>query len=66
MALTVEDGSIVSGADSYISLVDARAILTSLGQNLNLDDTVAEQELRAACDYIERLASRQLYPTPTR
>lgn len=53
MALTVEDGSGVAGADSYISLADARAILTPLGQDLNVDDTTAEQQLRNAVYYLE-------------
>ena len=58
MAITVEDGSIVTGADSYISLADARAILTPIGQDLNTTDATAEQELRAALNYIESYRSR--------
>jgi hypothetical protein len=53
MALTVEDGSGVSGADTYISLTDARAILTPLGQDLNATDATAEQQLRNAVYYLE-------------
>lgn len=53
MALTVEDGSGVSGADSYISLTDARAILTPLGQDLDAVDATAEQQLRNAVVYLE-------------
>jgi hypothetical protein len=58
MALTVEDGSIVTGADSYINLVDARAILTPLGQDLSANDATAEQQLRNAMNYIESFRSR--------
>jgi hypothetical protein len=53
MALTVEDGTGVSGADSYISLADARTYATSRGLTISSDDTTAEQQLRQGFDYIE-------------
>lgn len=45
MALIVEDGSIVTGANSYIDLTDARAFLASIGQDLPAADEDAEQAL---------------------
>lgn len=53
MALTVEDGSLVSGADSYIALADARTYCTARGVSLSDDDTTAEVQLRQAFDYLE-------------
>ena len=51
--IIVENGSIVAGANSYVSLIDARTILAAYGQDLNTDDTIAEQELLSAARYIE-------------
>ena len=48
MALIVEDGSGVDGADSFSSLEDARAIATNYGLSLDADDTLAEIQLRKA------------------
>lgn len=53
MALTVEDGSIVAGADSYISLADARTLATKYGWVLPADDTEAEQALRNGTGYVD-------------
>lgn len=53
MALTVEDGSLVSGADSYISLEDARTYCTARGLSLSDEDATAEIQLRRAFDYLE-------------
>lgn len=52
MALTVEDGSVVTDADSYLSLADARTLATNYGITLNTDDTTAEQQLRKAYRYM--------------
>lgn len=52
MPLIVEDGSIVSGADSYISLADARALAAKYGWDLPADDTEAEQALRNGAGYV--------------
>jgi len=46
MALTVEDGTIVPNADSFLSLVDARSLAASYGIALPDDDTEAEITLR--------------------
>ncbi|MGL5968481.1 MAG: DnaT-like ssDNA-binding protein [Kluyvera sp.] len=52
MPLIVEDGTIVAGADSYISLVDARALADKYGWVLPADDTEAEAALRNGAGYI--------------
>lgn len=52
MALVVEDGSIVPGADSYLSLSDARAMAAKYGYALPADDTEAEAALRKGAMYI--------------
>lgn len=50
--LIVEDGTIVSGADSYVSLVDAREIAAKFGLTLPVDDNDAEAALRNGAVYI--------------
>ena len=50
--LIVEDGTIVSGADSFVSLVDAREIAAKFGLTLPVDDTEAEAALRNGAVYI--------------
>lgn len=50
--LIVEDGSIVAGADSYVSLSDARALAAKYGWELPADDTEAEQALRNGAGYV--------------
>lgn len=52
MALIIEDGSIVLGADSFVSLADARALALNYGWQLPADDTEAEQALRNGAKYI--------------
>lgn len=56
--ITVEDGSNVAGANSYVSLVDARALLDDYGQNLDVDDTIAEQQLLTASRYVDAFRAR--------
>lgn len=58
MALIVEDGSGILGADSYSTLEEARAYALSRGLVLPELDTLAEVQLRVAFDYIESLGSR--------
>ena len=53
MALTVEDGSIVTGADSYISVADFQAYNTARGYTLTGDE---EQLLLRAMLYVEQLS----------
>lgn len=50
--LIVEDGSIVAGADSYVSLSDARTLAARYGWELPADDTEAEQALRNGAGYV--------------
>jgi hypothetical protein len=55
MALTVEDGTIVAGAESYISVADASTYHTNRGNAAwaaLASDTVREQCLRKATDYM--------------
>lgn len=52
MSLIVEDGSIIAGADSYISLSDARTLAARYGWELPADDTEAEQALRNGAGYV--------------
>lgn len=58
MTIIVEDGSNVPGANSYVSLADARTILVDLGQDLDTDDGIAEQQLLNAANYIEAFRSK--------
>jgi hypothetical protein len=51
VALTIEDGTGVAGANSYISVVDAQAYATARGISV----TVTEALLLKAMDYIEAL-----------
>lgn len=59
MSIIVEDGSNVPDANSYVSLIDARAILAPLGQNLAVSDITAEQQLLNSMSYVE--AFRAMY-----
>ena len=58
MALVVEDGSGVTGATSYISLVNARAFATARGKTLSSVDATAEAALIKAMDVIESYRAR--------
>lgn len=51
MALTIEDGSGVAGANSYISVVNAQTWVTARGYSV----TVTEALLLKAMDYLESL-----------
>lgn len=51
--LIVETGQIIPNADSYTSLVDARALADSFGWSLPEDDTDAEKALRNGAAYID-------------
>jgi len=52
VSLTVETGQIIEGADSYISLADARALAANYGLVLPADDTAAEVALRNGATYV--------------
>lgn len=55
MALTVEDGSVVAGADSYISLADAETYFTNHGppSGWTGTDAVKEGALRYAASWLD-------------
>ena len=55
MALVVEDGSIVSGANSYVDLTDARAYAAARGVTLSSTDADVEVLAIGAMDYLEQL-----------
>ena len=46
MALTIEDGTGVADADSFISLTDARVLAANFGLSMSDDDITAEVQLR--------------------
>lgn len=52
MALVVEDGSVTPGADSYVSLANARTLAASYGLALPADNTAAEVALRNGAVYV--------------
>ncbi len=53
MALTVETGTGLPNADSYITLADARIYAANYGLTLPANDAEAEIALRQGCQYIE-------------
>jgi len=53
MALVVEDGTGVSGADSYADLTTIRAYAAKRGVTLSADDAVLEPLAYKAMDYLE-------------
>lgn len=52
MAIIIEDGTSIAGANSYVSLAEARTFLESYGFSLPSDDTVAEALLVKAALYL--------------
>lgn len=52
MAIVVEDGSIVDGANSYVTVAELQAYATARGVTI---DGQAEKHLTQAMDYIENL-----------
>lgn len=59
MALVIEDGSIVSGANSYVTLAEFKAWADARGVTYGTDAAVEAQIVRAM-DYIESLAFKGL------
>jgi len=55
MALVIEDGSVVTGANSYVTLAEFKAWADSRDITYNADDNVLEAQILRAMDYIERL-----------
>jgi len=58
MAVTIEDGSIVVGADSFVTVAECRAYAVSRGITLPVDDDAVEILLRKAADYLNSLEAR--------
>ena len=54
MTLIVENGSKVTGANTYISLADARTRATALGVTISSTDADAESQLIRATLYVDR------------
>lgn len=55
ISLIVEDGSIVTGANSYIDLASLQLFAEYRGETLSLDDEVNKSCIIKAMDYIETL-----------
>lgn len=54
MALVVEDGSVVAGANTYVTLAEFKAWADDRGITYGTDDAVT-QSIYRAMDYLERL-----------
>jgi hypothetical protein len=57
MALIVEDGTIVTGADTYVSRADAITYAANRGVTL-ADSTTTDAMIRKACDWLESYADK--------
>jgi hypothetical protein len=55
MTLTVENGTGVAGANTYVDLADCRAYALARGVVLSVTDSVVETQLILAMDYLEAL-----------
>lgn len=64
MALVIEDGTIVAGANSYIDVPAAKAFAEARGVDLGTDDAVIEQRLLGAMDYLESLSYKGVRTDP--
>lgn len=68
MALTIEDGSIVAGADSYVALADYQSYGADRGWTLSGADATDEVNLRRAFDALNRrwsyIGTRVRYDQP--
>lgn len=58
MALVIEDGSRVAGANSYVTLAEARAFASARGVTLSAVDATLEPFVIKAFDYVESLESK--------
>ena len=66
MALTVEDGTGVSGADSFITLIEFGVIeVDYFGAALTGTDPMREAAIRRAWLYLKSLTWKEDYPFPT-
>lgn len=55
MALVIEDGTVVSGANSYVTLNEYRAWANARGITASDSDTILERYVLRAMDYLEQL-----------
>jgi hypothetical protein len=58
MAIVVETGAVVAGANSYVSVADLRDYADDRGISLPSDDTTCEPLLIKATDYLEAQRNR--------
>jgi hypothetical protein len=58
MTIVVEDGSGVTGANSYVTLAEARAYASARGVNLSGSDSAVEQHIVKSIDYLEAQRAR--------
>lgn len=58
MTIIVEDGTLVSGANSYVSLASARAYALARGITLSAVDSTLKAIILEAMDYLESFSSR--------
>lgn len=58
MTIIVEDGTLVSGANSYVSLASARAYALARGITLSAIDATLKAIMLEAMDYLESFSSR--------
>lgn len=58
MSITVEDGTLVSGALSFVTVAEARTYATKRGLTLPADDAAVEVLLVNAADYLNSLEAR--------
>lgn len=67
MPLTIETGSLIAGANSYVSVADARAYAEVRASTFPVDNAEAEAALIVAMDYLESLRAeyqgRKVDPT---
>jgi len=64
MALIVESGSVVAGADSWATLTEARALAAKYGVTLPADDTEAEVAMRNGGAYVNGYEPNMAGNTP--
>ncbi len=55
MALVIETGALISGANSYVSVDEFIAWAEARGVSFTLDDSLIEQNILRAMDYFESL-----------
>ncbi len=64
MALIIENGTVVAGANSYVTVAEAKTYATARAENFPTDNAAVEALLVDAMDYLEALR-RQFQGTKT-